>query len=664
MCKKFFLLILPLLVSGLLGSVSAANYYVRPDGGNYGSEDGSDWNNAFDGFDDVVWGSGLGKVGAGDILYATGGDYTSSINVTASGTSDSARIIVRRATVSEHGTSTGWNSSFDAQINLINGAYIRIYQRSYITIDGVTEYGIYTTSTTTSIYGIYVRDSDYVTVQYVKTDGTVNGNDYRGIYWINAGNVKVRHCWFNNCPNDAFMMADATDSLIEYCILGPRITSSGGYHADAMEVRATQNITFRYNEQNWNGDGIQFGIMSGVTQHWDIHGNIFRGGGTAVKTNSVDPSVTQIYVYNNAFYGLYRAIATRSNTTGYAKNNIFYDVEKIKYDFGSLGHDYNYFKNGTGDEEPPSETHGVIGPDPFVNASVGDLHLKATSTAIDAGADLGTTYNTDPDGNIRGADGNWDIGPYEYGAAPMGDFTGDYVVDFEDLKILTDDWLVTDYVLTGLVSHYRFDGDAVDSVNGNHGTEVGDPCYAPGMHGQAISLDGSVDYVDCGNDSSFDINDSITLSAWIKGTFNNNWDPIIAKGLDWQLTKGMGDEAVFFCLGIDYVTGLANINDNEWHHVAGVYNGSKMDLYVDGLLDASGSASGSLNVSAANVCIGGSATQSFNGLIDDARIYDRALSDDEIRTLYFGPATDLVNDYNIDFRDFAVLANNWLAGVE
>jgi hypothetical protein len=85
-----------------------------------------------------------------------------------------------------------------------------------------------------------------------------------------------------------------------------------------------------------------------------------------------------------------------------------------------------------------------------------------------------------------------------------------------------------------------------------------------------------------------------------------------------------------------------------------------MDLYVDGKPDASKSASGSLNVSAVNVYIGGSATQSFNGLVDDVRIYDRALSADEIRTSYFGPATDLVNDYNIDFKDFAQLADNWL----
>ena len=80
MCKKLFLLISLVLVLGLVGSAWATNYYVRPDGGSYGNEDGSDWNNAFDGFSDVVWGSSAGQVGAGDTLYVAGGDYTSSID--------------------------------------------------------------------------------------------------------------------------------------------------------------------------------------------------------------------------------------------------------------------------------------------------------------------------------------------------------------------------------------------------------------------------------------------------------------------------------------------------------------------------------------------------------------------------------------------------------
>jgi hypothetical protein len=257
------------------------------------------------------------------------------------------------------------------------------------------------------------------------------------------------------------------------------------------------------------------------------------------------------------------------------------------------------------------------------------------------------------------------VGAYEYVTPPAGDFTGDYLVDFEDINILADDWLASGYDLagplsTGLVSHYKFDGDANDSVGGNDGTEIGAPTYTAGLYEQAINLDGSDDYVDCGNDSSFDITGSITLSALIKGTFNSGWDPVIARGYDWMLSRGVSNEAVFYCIGVGFVLGSTNINDNQWHHVAGVYDGSKMLLYVDGEMDGSEVVSGGLNVSSSNVYIGGSPSASFNGLIDDVFIYSRALPEDQIGQLAGRRPTDLNTDGIVNLRDFARQVQQWL----
>jgi len=250
--------------------------------------------------------------------------------------------------------------------------------------------------------------------------------------------------------------------------------------------------------------------------------------------------------------------------------------------------------------------------------------------------------------------------PPEPKQLPVGDFNGDGVVDLQDIKVLTDDWLVTEFVLNGLVSYYRFNGNASDSVGGNNGTEVGNPTYAAGRLGQAISLDGAGDYVNCGNDASFNITSAITISAWIKGTFDVSLDRIIEKGYNWMLCSGYGDNAAFYCLGFGILEGSVTVGDNQWHHLAGVFDGSKMYLYVDGDVDVVMAAAGSLKVSTTNVYVGGNTSQSFNGLVDDVRIYNRALLANEVRTLYCGPATDLVNDFSIDFRDFAVLADNWL----
>lgn len=54
--------------------LNAETFYVRPPSGEYGLEDGSSYNNAFDGFDNIVWGTGAGEVGPGDTLYVCGSD--------------------------------------------------------------------------------------------------------------------------------------------------------------------------------------------------------------------------------------------------------------------------------------------------------------------------------------------------------------------------------------------------------------------------------------------------------------------------------------------------------------------------------------------------------------------------------------------------------------
>jgi hypothetical protein len=382
--------------------------------------------------------------------------------------------------------------------------------------------------------------------------------------------------------------------------------------------------------------------------------NVFWG----IKNGSygglaLGPELTDLDMYNNIILSI-----------NYAHMGGIYDPSEHRGD-------YNLFGYNTG--QYPLQAHDIIASDPrFENMSSAqgpgfrevvaeDFRITSPSAAKDAATDMGITV--DFFGNTRPQGSGYDIGAHEYVTLRAGDFNGDGVVDFKDLKILADDWLVSDYDLAGtlsvgLVSHYKFDGDANDSVGGNDGTEVGGPTYTAGLHNQAINLDGNDDYVDCGNDSSFEITSSITLSALIKGTFNSAWDPIIAKGFDWMLSRGTGDEAIFFCIGVDSLSGTTNINDDQWHHVAAVYNGSKMDLYVDGQLDVSKSASGSLYVSTTNVYIGGSPSQSFNGLIDDVLIYSRALSEEEIQEL--ACLIDLNIDGSVNFKDFAVLADNWL----
>jgi hypothetical protein len=121
-----------------------------------------------------------------------------------------------------------------------------------------------------------------------------------------------------------------------------------------------------------------------------------------------------------------------------------------------------------------------------------------------------------------------------------------------------------------------------------------------------------------------------------------------------------------------------------WHHLAGTYNGSQIKLYVDGELKATTDYVGSIPSETADVNLGTSSDFTdrwYDGLLDDVRIYSRALSQAEVASLAGKPAgipftqpleplltppnpgINLYNDGTINFKDYAVLAGMWLEEV-
>jgi hypothetical protein len=195
-----------------------------------------------------------------------------------------------------------------------------------------------------------------------------------------------------------------------------------------------------------------------------------------------------------------------------------------------------------------------------------------------------------------------------------------------------------------LVGWWKLDemeGSVTADAAGSHaGTLVGDATWAEGVAGGALQLDGQGDYVDLGTGPDFDIADRITVAAWVKvTTFDMDWQTIIAKGdTAWRLSRGQGDNLHFACTGLwpEWVHGSANVNDGQWHHVVGTYDGSELRLYVDGKLDASAKTQGAINVNTHPVYIGENAEhpgRAWHGLIDDVRLHNCALSDTEIKAL-------------------------------
>lgn len=181
---------------------------------------------------------------------------------------------------------------------------------------------------------------------------------------------------------------------------------------------------------------------------------------------------------------------------------------------------------------------------------------------------------------------------------------------------------------------------------------------AIGKYNSSLNFDGTDDYVDAGTNSIFNIINSITVSGWIKTT-NTSAQEIVARGLTgasdhtYALYSDANGHAVFsvangYSFGTgDIVTGTKVINDGNWHFVLGRFTGTSLEVYTDGLLDASKNKSTTpTSNTSLKVLIGNIPGYSlyFKGQIDDVRIYNYALTSDQIQQVFnqgagirFGP---------------------------
>ena len=208
--------------------------------------------------------------------------------------------------------------------------------------------------------------------------------------------------------------------------------------------------------------------------------------------------------------------------------------------------------------------------------------------------------------------------------------------------------------LTGLVASYAFNAGSGTTVadasgNGLTGTISGATWTTQGKYGDALSFNGTTNYVDLGNPALLGFTGSMTLCAWVNASANPPDDgQIIAKsnsGAGWQLKTSPDTGPHTFAIAVSpssstntqrYSTTVRSLN--TWYHVAGVYNASArtLDIYVNGVLNngtLSGTVPASQFNSTVNVNIGRrTGGYNFNGIIDEVHLYNRALSQAEIQT--------------------------------
>ena len=158
----------------------------------------------------------------------------------------------------------------------------------------------------------------------------------------------------------------------------------------------------------------------------------------------------------------------------------------------------------------------------------------------------------------------------------------------------------------------------------------------------AAKFDGSDDYVSVPNESTFDVTGPITVATWVRAdTFSGTHDSFVTKGgFAWRLRyrPDIGKTS-FKCTGLTSQEVLSNgtLLTNRWYHLAGVYTGSQLQLYINGALNNSLSSTGSISTNNYAVNIARNAEQTgreFDGAMYDVRVYNRALCPTEISQLY------------------------------
>ncbi|GAB5398583.1 MAG: hypothetical protein Aureis2KO_01680 [Aureisphaera sp.] len=191
----------------------------------------------------------------------------------------------------------------------------------------------------------------------------------------------------------------------------------------------------------------------------------------------------------------------------------------------------------------------------------------------------------------------------------------------------------------------------------------------------SLEFDGNDDYVSLGDRFDFGLEDSFTVEAWIK-TGPSSVQQIISKigsesdspyrGWGFQVvSKGVisGYLSFIWDSNIYFTEGSTPINDNNWHHVAMTYNGSEIQLFVDGLDDntiwwntgilETINTSGESRIGALDLAP--SAAENFSGSIDEVRIWEVARTPEQIADFYdtelSGNEPDLIAYYKMDRID-------------
>ena len=416
------LLAMVVLLLMTAGAAHAANRYVRA--GASGASDGSDWNNAYPTLPSTLQ--------RGDTYYVAAGSYPAyTFDDAQSGT---LTITVKKATAADHGTSTGWQAAYSSG-QAVFSSVLR-FATGYYVFDGQTRdeadwfngasYG-FRVNHNGKDQNIVISGgagSSNITIKHVYVDAifenlpnttvrryAIDTDTYGGSIATNL----LFHRMYVYGSNNVWFLRTTNGAIVEYSASNG-VASNSANHGEIVNLYYSgNNAVIRYNQWKNAYVGPNGGTaLVAITQAdgLQFYGNVvwnFNSSDAAIGYNGYSSSRNR--VYNNTFIGgtgYNSGTASGSGTDNLVYNNLYINNRTVNL---AGTHDYNSFSDSNGRGEPNAQVNVPT----TMFADYANANFRPTVETA-RGIALPAPFDRDPLGLVRGADGSYTRGAYEFTA--------------------------------------------------------------------------------------------------------------------------------------------------------------------------------------------------------------------------------------------------------
>lgn len=411
-------------------SAQSANVYFRasaPDGGT-----GADWAHAYNGWSTV-------PIPRGDMAYMAGGNYAGKVlNTPLSG---STYIFIRKATVSDHGTSVGWLDSYEGQVHT-GQLDLRV---SYIDIDGVTgnaynSRGILVGGNTFILDDGQVRIyngffSDHLRLRSVEISCGSPGVNSQSKAFYSSATAYTDH-YFTNCfihDSGQTWITESTGNglFVDNCYFTRVGTAGGVFHSAGIVFSGNSNVTIR---NSMLGNVLNSGTTYIEPQQVGgngllCYGNVFFGSDPAesavkgIYAVTASDTFQNAYFFNNTIYGLHGQFpgingGNVAGSSSFAYNNVWQNC--------LFPPNFAFCDQATNILNTPFAVN-------FIDPVNGDFRLAAQTPTL--GMTLPSPYNLDPI-KVTRVPGSWSLGAYQYTGSTPPPVPGNVTIAQSNISVL------------------------------------------------------------------------------------------------------------------------------------------------------------------------------------------------------------------------------------